>query len=128
MNFLMKYQLISIAVLFVSLSYGQNSEIRIERASEPEIAINGQTIQIYSETYTVYAYLKIVNISANTIELYWQRNYCTGNPNLVGEQFCDNWTCSDLPTNQDSWTVSKPKPIVYLNQKLFSNLSHATQL
>jgi hypothetical protein len=81
----------------------QQSGIRIERASQPGIAINGQTIEVSNEESTVYAYLKVVNITSNTNSYFWSRTFCSGNPGLTGEQFCDNWSCVDLPQDGD-WT------------------------
>lgn len=102
-------------ILALSLSYftiAQQSGVRIEKASNPGEAINGETIYVNSSVPTVYAYLKVVNLADSSNSYYWQRSFCEGNPGLVGEQFCDNWSCVDLPQNNDDWTVAESREIL----------------
>ena len=97
-------------MFFILISYQVIAqEIKIIALDNPEVALNGTTVEVVGNPSDalVYKEFRIINERAYATDFYYRRKRLM-NSGAV-DQICDDFLCHDVP-NQDDFTTGVPNP------------------
>jgi len=104
---------------FTFSTFAQNSGLRIELATEPGVAKNGETIYASSSQSNIVVNMYVKNISEADMQVKWERVILSSSNENANDQLCDDEQCYPTGMLGPNWILNLPVTIVANGQSDF---------
>lgn len=109
----------SVFALFTFSIFAQESGLRIELASEPGVAKNGEIIYASGTQSNIVVNMYIKNISGADMDVKWERIILSSSNENANDQLCDDEQCYPTGILGPNWLLNLPVTIAADGQSDF---------